>query len=262
MLAQRLASAAVGIPLILLLVYAGGPWYTAAAALVLALAALEFQAARHGWRNPISLLAAGFAGAIAGGAHVGPDWVWWFSVGAIVIPLCVLALTADPVTAFTDWLWATGGILYVGSLGSFIVLLRHLDNGRDWVYLALLTTFATDTFAYAGGRLFGHRPMAPRVSPSKTWEGAASGVALGFGAATLFNYLLGIRLEAALIIPLALLTPVAAVVGDLAESMIKRGMQIKDASALIPGHGGFLDRLDSLLFTFAVVYFFRVWVVP
>lgn len=262
MLAQRLASAAVGIPVILALVYAGGRWYTAAAALVLALAALEFQAARHGWRNPLSLLAAALAAALAGGAHVGPEWVWWFSVGAVIIPLALLALTADPLTGFTDWLWATGGILYVGLLGSFIVLLRHTENGRDWVYLALLTTFATDTFAYAGGRLLGRRPLAPRISPAKTWEGAAIGIAFGLGTALMFNYLLGIRLEAALIIPLAFLTPVAAVLGDLAESMIKRGMQIKDASALIPGHGGFLDRLDSLLFTFAVLYFFRVWVVP
>ncbi len=244
MLAQRLASAAVGIPLIL------------------ALAALEFQAARHGWRSPIGLLAAALAAAMAGGAHVGPDWVWWFSVGAVIIPLALVALTRDPAEGFIDWLSATGGILYVGLLGSFIVLLRDTQDGREWVYLALLTTFATDTFAYGGGRLFGRHRMAPRVSPGKTWEGTATGVAFGFGAMLLFNYVLNIRLEAALILPLAVLTPLAAVLGDLAESMIKRGMQIKDASALIPGHGGLLDRLDSLLFTFAVIYFFRAWVVP
>ena len=78
----------------------------------------------------------------------------------------------------------------------------------------------------------------------------------------LLNYFLGIRLEAALIVPLAALLPVAAVLGDLAESILKRGMQVKDASSLIPGHGGLLDRFDSLLFTFPVVYYFVTWVVP
>ncbi len=262
MLAQRLASAAVGVPAVLALVYVGDRWYTAAAALILALAALEFQAARHGWRSPLGLLAAALAAAMAGGAHVGPDWVWWFSVGAVIIPLALLPLMRTPQAGFTDWLWFTGGVLYVGLLGSFIVLMRDVDNGRDWVYLGLVSTFATDTFAYAGGRLFGRHRMAPAISPGKTWEGTATGFAFGFGTALLFNYLLGIRLEAALIVPLALLLPFAAVLGDLAESMIKRGMEIKDTSALIPGHGGFLDRLDSLLFTFTVLYFFRAWVVP
>ena len=84
----------------------------------------------------------------------------------------------------------------------------------------------------------------------------------GFAAVVLLNYALGIRLEAALIVPLAALLPLAAVMGDLAESILKRGMQVKDAGSVIPGHGGFLDRLDSLLFTFPVVYYFLTWVVP
>jgi phosphatidate cytidylyltransferase len=93
-------------------------------------------------------------------------------------------------------------------------------------------------------------------------EGTLGGLAGGFAAVVLANYFLGIRLEAALIVPLAALLPVAAVVGDLAESIIKRGMHVKDASHLIPGHGGVLDRLDSLLFTFPVVLYYLIWVVP
>ena len=78
----------------------------------------------------------------------------------------------------------------------------------------------------------------------------------------LANELLGIRLEAALIVPLAAILPLFAIVGDLAESILKRGMHIKDAGHEIPGHGGFLDRLDSILFTFPAVYYFVIWVVP
>jgi len=142
------------------------------------------------------------------------------------------------------------------------VLLREVSNGRDWVLLTVLGTFAVDTAAYFVGRTIGRRKLAPAISPGKTVEGTIGGLAGGFAAVVLANYFLGIRLEAALIVPLAALLPVAAVVGDLAESIIKRGMHVKDASHLIPGHGGVLDRLDSLLFTFPVVFYYLVWVVP
>jgi phosphatidate cytidylyltransferase len=125
----------------------------------------------------------------------------------------------------------------------------------------VFSTFAADTAAFFVGRSIGRQKLAPTISPGKTVEGTLGGIAGGFAALVLFNYLLGTRLEFALIVPLALLVPVAAVIGDLAESIIKRGMDIKDASHAIPGHGGFLDRLDSILFTFPVVYYFLIWVV-
>jgi phosphatidate cytidylyltransferase len=262
MLAQRVASAAVGIPLIVLLIWAGGPWYTAGACLIVLVAAWEFQAPHHGPWTPLGLLAAGLAGAVPAGAFVGTDWVLWFGLGGVLIPLVWVTVRADVATALTDWFWAIGGVAYVGILGAHIVLLRELPEGRDLVYLTVFSTFAVDTVAYFVGVGVGRRKLAPHISPGKTVEGTLGGLAGGFGAVLVFNYLLGIRLEAALIVPLAALLPVAAVLGDLAESALKRGMQVKDAGRVIPGHGGFLDRLDSLLFTFPVVYYFVTWVVP
>jgi phosphatidate cytidylyltransferase len=261
MLAQRVASAAVGIPIIVLLIWAGGPWYAAAASLIVLIAAFEFQTAHHGV-TPFALLAAGLAAAIPAGAFVGLDWVLWFTVGAVLIPLVWVTLRADPGSALDDWSYAVAGVLYVGLLGSHLVLTRELSNGQDWVYLAVFSTFAVDTAAFFVGRSIGRRKLAPAISPGKTVEGTLGGVAGGFAAVVLANYLLGIRLEAALIVPLALLLPVAAIAGDLAESVLKRGMHIKDAGRIVPGHGGFLDRLDSLLFTVPVVYYFVIWVVP
>ncbi len=262
MLAQRIASAAVGIPLIVVLIWAGGPWYTGAACLVVLVAAHEFQMLHHGGWTPLGLLAAGLAAALPAGAMVGPDWVLWFAVGGVLIPLAWVTTRADPATAVTDWLWAAGGVAYVGLLGAHIVLVRELPEGRDWVYLAILGTFAVDTAAYFVGLAVGRRKLAPHISPGKTVEGTLGGLAGGFAAVLLLNYFLGIRLEAALIVPLAALLPVAAVLGDLAESILKRGVRVKDASRVIPGHGGFLDRLDSLLLTLPVVYYFVTWVVP
>jgi phosphatidate cytidylyltransferase len=262
MLAQRVASAVLGLPVIVLLIWAGGPWYTGAVALIVFVAALEFQSARRRRFAPLSVLAAAIAAAMPAGAFVGADWVLWFMVGGALIPLVWVTLRGDTATALDDWLWALGGVAYVGLLGAHFVLLREVPNGRDWVYLTVFGTFAVDTAAYFVGRSIGRRKLAPTVSPGKTVEGTIGGLAGGFAAVLLANYLLGIRLEGALIVPLAALLPIAAVIGDLAESTIKRGMHVKDSSHLIPGHGGVLDRLDSLLFTFPVVYYYLAWVVP
>ncbi|MEX2245854.1 MAG: phosphatidate cytidylyltransferase [Dehalococcoidia bacterium] len=260
MLAQRVASAIAGVPLILLLIYAGDRWYVAAVAAIVAVACLEFQHARFGWTHPVSLLTAAFCAAMAGGAHVGLEWVVWFLAGAVVLTLGAMLYRFEAETSLLDWLWASSGVLYVGFLGSFMVLLRDLPGGRDWVYLTVLSTFAADTAAYFGGRAVGSRALAPRISPHKTIEGAVFGWGGGFAAVLLCNYLLGLRIDAGDAVMLGAVLPAAAMVGDLAESAMKRGMHLKDASELIPGHGGLLDRLDSLLFTFVTVYLFVQWV--
>jgi phosphatidate cytidylyltransferase len=262
MLAQRVASAAVGLPLIFLFIWAGEEWYTAAVCAIVLVATIEFQRARRGSTGAFDVLVAAIATAMVAGAHVGIEWVLWFVVGGAIIPLVWVTLRAQPETALPDWQWAVSGILYVGLLGAHLVLLRELSNGRDWVYVTVLGTFAVDTGAYFVGKAIGRQKLAPTISPGKTVEGTLGGIAAGFAAVVLLNFLLGPRLGAALIVPLALLLPLAAVIGDLAESIIKRGMRIKDSSTIIPGHGGLLDRLDSILFTFPVVYYYLIWVVP
>ena len=261
MLAQRVVSAAIGVPIIVLLVIVGGNWYVAGVAAALVIATLEFGHARHGWTDPLSLLAAAFSAALAGGAHVGIEWVFWFTAGAVLAALVAVLPRFDAERALTDWLWTIGGVLYIGFLGSFIVLLRDIEHdGRDWVLLALFATFATDSGAYFTGRLLGRHRMAPRISPKKTWEGFAGGAAAGFAAVVALAAIFDLPMDAWEAVALGLALPVAAALGDLAESAIKRSMHLKDASELIPGHGGVMDRLDSVLFTFATVYLFIQWV--
>jgi phosphatidate cytidylyltransferase len=252
----------VGLPIIVGLVLAGGGIYAGAAALILLVATLEFEAPLLGWRHPLALLAASLSAALAAGAFVGADWLLWFGTGLVLLPLVFVTLAGDPGAGLQRWLWAVGGVLYVGWLGSHLVLLRQAPDGRDWVLLLLFTTFATDTSSYFVGRALGRRPLASRISPGKTVEGAIGGVFFGLAAALLLNYFLGLREEAALIVPVAVLLPLAAELGDLAESLLKRGMQVKDASPLIPGHGGLMDRLDSVLFTGVVLYYYLLWILP
>ena len=257
MLAQRVASAVVGVPLILGVIYLGGNWYAATVAAALAVASIEFNHARRGWLAPVSLLAALLVAGIAAGAHADNlTWYAWIG-GALVIAPIAAALNPTEAGALDDAVWIAGGVTYVGILGSFMLLLRDVHpDGRSWVYLAALSTFAVDTAAFFTGRAIGRKLLAPSISPKKTWEGFFGGWGAGFATVVSLGYAFDLGVTPWKLVLLGLLLPLAATFGDLAESAIKRRMNIKDASELIPGHGGVLDRLDSILFTFALVYVF------
>lgn len=269
MLAQRLVTAAVGIPIIVAVTLIGGPLFTAVAALILALAALEFihmldseARGRPLWQpTPAALVAIAGVVAIAIGADNGVDyWTGALVAGVGLALLYIMALsTVDD--APINWLAIVGAIAYVGFLGSYLVLLRDLDKGEHWLLLAVLGTWATDTCAYAVGKAIGRHKMAPRISPGKTWEGTIGALVGGFVAIPLLNRPLDLPMSTGEALFLGALLPAAAVLADLGESMLKRGAGVKDASELVPGHGGFLDRLDSILFTVPLVFYFAVWVV-
>ncbi len=272
MLAQRVAVSIVGIPVIIGVTLLGGPLFTVVAAIALTIAALEFYVStdptatangptRHLQdQRLLGLIGAAGVALLVVAADNGFDWWTRALILLIVLPFLPLILHGQVDTGLRDWQWSVGGLLYVGVLGSHLVFLRDAPNGEDWLLLALLATFATDTPAYFVGSLVGRTKIAPAISPSKTLEGALGGLAGGVAAVLLLNWALdaGAGVE---IIPLALLLPVLGQFGDLAESLIKRGAGVKDASHVIPGHGGLLDRLDSLLFTIPLVYYYLTWIV-
>ena len=128
----------------------------------------------------------------------------------------------------------------------------------------MFTTFASDTTAFFIGRAVGRFPLAPRISPGKTWEGAIAGI---FGAIiiSLFFTLpttLGLPIGYLSAILLGILVSIFGQLGDLVESLLKRNIGVKESSDLIPGHGGFLDRMDSVVFAGIVVYYYVIWVIP
>lgn len=150
--------------------------------------------------------------------------------------------------------------LYVTLLGGFYVVLTGLEGGQWWTLAVIIIVVAVDLGAYLAGVTLGRHPMAPRISPKKTWE--------GFGGAALFAVVGGVLLSWLTLgqspwlgIPLGLALLVTATGGDLVESLIKRDLGIKDISTWLPGHGGFLDRLDSILPSAAIAYAFYLLVV-
>jgi len=175
----------------------------------------------------------------------------------VVLPLIWLILRKHNENAVAAWVWTIAGILYVGWLLSYLVELRMLEDGRNWVFLALFATFASDTSAFFTGRALGRHKLAPNISPGKTWEGAIGGI-LGAIILSLFfvlptPFVLPINWGQAAL--LGLLVSVFGQFGDLVESLFKRNMGVKDSGNLLAGHGGFLDRIDSVVFAGVLVYY-------
>lgn len=283
-LAKRVASAAIMAPAALGAVVWLPAWgWPIAVALVAAVAAREIErlAAAVDTRNagPVAPFGA-FLVALLGSAAT-HDLACWPACGdgmlagvAIVVVLAFAFQIARPPErrSVTAWAVAVAVPVYIGGLAAVLVRLRTLNDGVTWVILALVLVWVNDSAAYFGGRAFGRTPMAPALSPKKTWEGLAVGtvatVAVAATAAwvalpAMFPTMWELELAGANWLPstvsvaaLGLAVSIAGPFGDLSHSFIKRQFGAKDSSHLIPGHGGIWDRIDSLLFAAPVVYLF------
>ncbi len=254
-LGWRLASALVLGPLALLLAWLGG-WTFAA---VTALAALQMLTEWHrltgeGRLVQPSFLVKALLLALALAAAADDFWLTALGLLALSLPLAGSSVlwrrdpagTAD--RSFGAAAWAAGGMLYIGLAAiAFLWLRADSVRGLSVVLWLLAVVWATDTGAFVAGRLIGGPKLAPRLSPNKTWAGLIGGIAAAGLVGALAAALSGLAPDPGLVAFSALLSLVA-VAGDLTESAVKRHFGVKDAGTLIPGHGGALDRLDSLLF--------------
>lgn len=262
MLARRLLTAAVGIPLLLVLLWAGHPWLGVALSVVVLLGAVElgelFAKAGYEVAGGVVALLAVLAVALAALVPIAGEWLLaaWL-VAVIVLAAAAALFQADAVAVFRCWL-ATVGATLLAAMPAFLLLIslavrpdgasgqlaEWLDAGRAWLLITVLCVWAGDTFAYFGGRLLGRGRFFNHISPNKTWSGAIAGGV----AAMVAGGLLGWWVDRPLVgLGLGALIAVVAPVGDLAESALKRAAQVKDSGRLFPGHGGILDRLDAFL---------------
>ena len=262
----RLISALILLPIGIAIILIGGGLFDLAMACIFTLAVYEFvQLMRMGKFAPNLIFAVAF--------------VWVLLLDAVLprlnLPRPALALLL--IAALTwqmrqrdgsptaNWALTVAGGIYLGMAAAHFILLRQLNNGQWWLLLALAGTWLADSGAYFIGRKFGVHKMTPSLSPKKSWEGLAGGVAFGviFGAllAVVLSQVLNLYLPWWAGAVLGLIGALIGVLGDLSISMIKREVGAKDSGHIIPGHGGVLDRLDSLLFTIIVSYYFIVWVV-
>jgi phosphatidate cytidylyltransferase len=259
----RLLTAAIMIPAAWYLCKrAPFPVFLAAAVLLAATGAWECAAIlKHRGSRPFAWLAVAAAlGVVAAFAAQPPFASAVAILTATALAAPALALWRRPTPeAMLDAVTTTYvPVLFVGLPFAFVVGLRAIpgENGPDLLLLAMLCVTLSDAGAYYVGSAFGSRRMAPVISPKKSWEGAAGGVVGSVIGALLAHFWFFRRLSLAHALSLGVVLCAAGILGDLAESMLKRAGGVKDSSALLPGHGGVLDRVDSLLVAAPVLYYY------
>jgi phosphatidate cytidylyltransferase len=269
---KRVLTALILAPLVLALVFLGPMWLiTLVVAAVAMLAAWEFLAlTEHRGAQPPKVLTLGSIGLLFAGNYQWPDeTITIFGLFSII--LLVFCTFKSPVErALADATSSVFALFYLGLTLIPLPMLREATNGPSLMAFLLLTVWAGDTLAMYAGRMFGKRKMAPNLSPNKTWAGAIGSVV---GAVAVAGILLGLSSYLAQLnsvklsfadapvwywLVLAVVVNVAAQVGDLAESALKRSAGVKDSGTLLPGHGGVLDRIDALLLAAPVLWYAQV----
>jgi phosphatidate cytidylyltransferase len=255
-LVSRIAVGAVGIPIVLGFVWLGG-WWVAGGTVAVALVALhEYGRLVRGLRPIVLAAYVGAAGMILAVPLGGIEWVLGAVVGTLALTFVLYGVSTTRAPA-TVALGATLlGATWIGLGLAHIVLLRDIERGRLILLTVLLADFAANTAAYVAGRLVGRHKLAPVISPGKTWEGFLAGLVAG--AAVAFFALYEDRNEFLAIweaLVLGVVVAIAGALGDLFESTVKRDMKVKDTGRLLGGHGGMLDRVDSLLFAAPAAFY-------
>lgn len=265
MLRARVLSALVLLPVVVLLIYLGGiPWVLAVA---LAGSVAWMEMTRLLQRSDFSVDR--LVGLVFIGLSIAVTYLR--ATGLVQLdlfrPLLALLIMVSLIYALYDrseqpthnWAINVASALYLGFMLSHFVTLRERPNGLNWVVFAFLITWVGDTAAYFVGSTLGRHKLWPRISPKKTWEGLAGEIASCLIVGPLLGgWLVGLNVWQGLII--GLLVAVLGTFGDFAVSLLKRMAHIKDSGKLIPGHGGILDRLDSLMFTFPLITYFAILV--
>jgi phosphatidate cytidylyltransferase len=252
---SRIIVGAALLPIVLWLVWLGGWWLFALALLGGILALHELYVIARGLRP---LVLGGYAGlllVLLGAELGGPPWLVAGIGGTFVLSFLVFGIS-DARPSFTGAMGTTMlGVVWVAGGLAALVLVRDAERGRLALLTVLIAVWADDTAAYFVGRLIGRHRMAPTLSPKKSWEGFVAGTAAAVAVAFFALYQdrdTYLSIWQAVVLGAAI--AMAAVLGDLFESAVKRDVAVKDSGRLLGGHGGFLDRLDSLLFAAPTAY--------
>ena len=259
MIKQRIITSIVALPLLILLLgYANPAVFSVFVSLVLFLSLIEFNRMGLGSEHRFEQWLAAAIGAAIVPLLFYEKTVFLFPLLTVtVLIFALLFLFRLPlITEVHHRLgWVVLGLIYLPFLLGHLIPLRLLTDGREWIFLTLIAIMSCDTCAYFVGSKIGKRKLYPAVSPNKSVEGAIGG---------LVGAVVGVLLAKLSFLPvigffdavlIGLLLGGMGQIGDLFESLLKRACQVKDSGNMIPGHGGILDRLDSLLFAFPVIYY-------
>ena len=267
---KRWLSALVLFAIVFVAVWFDSPAYSVVLAVFATLGALEFFGMAGLPRyHPLTIFGLVWVLLFILVAHFEGNYTPLLLASAVGFSLIWLIFSTSVKDAAVYWAWTLAGIIYIGWMMSHFIPLRQLDSaggadiGRDWVLFALFTNIAVDTAAFFVGRAWGRHRLAVTISAKKTWEGAVAGFAAAIATALVLTVILpnlaNVPYWQAAI--LGAIVGVFAQLGDLAESLLKRSAGLKDSGTMVPGHGGLLDRMDSIIFTVVVVYYYVTFVI-
>ncbi|MCX6828118.1 MAG: phosphatidate cytidylyltransferase [candidate division Zixibacteria bacterium] len=253
-------------PLIILISYLGGNWLAGMILLLAALGIIEFMldikisaGSPSFWVTLLFTL-----GIIVAGIYLEPEWSLRLFVGYF---LCIGVITAargaEPTELYKQNSALVWGVTYLALLYPFLYYIRELvpGHGGDWLLFLWGTLWLSDTLAMAVGKGIGRKKLVPKISPNKTVAGFFGGLFGGLVIALILGYWLLSDVMLILLLGAGLAVSLVGQMGDLVESVWKRALGIKDSSAIIPGHGGILDRFDSLLFAAPVLFWYLKYIV-
>jgi len=255
MLLPRVLTALVGIPLLLWLVHAGGLAFGVFMTGVAALCCYEYALVLQLGGRPVQpILTILFGAALAACAAFGGPVGFVLTAGIALVSFVELS---SGVHSMDRAALTVFGALFAGWMPAHLSLIRDLrPHGEAFLLMTLVSVWCMDTAAYAAGHAIGKRPLAPVLSPRKTWEGAGAGFLAAVGVCLGFQrYALNDAVSPLFAVGLGAAIGVAGQLSDLAESMVKRDAGVKDSGALLPGHGGVLDRFDSFILCAPAVYY-------
>jgi phosphatidate cytidylyltransferase len=255
----RIITAIIGIPLVVLIVVSGSPVLSYTMVTVSCLGLYELFNTIKKTYNPIQYI--GYGGLLVYFLFFDIIYTYYSVYLALLIIITLIVMVIKyPKYSITDAVFTIFAPLYIGLLFSFIILTRNLEYGAFWVWLIVISSWGSDTFAYFSGVFLGKHKLAPQLSPKKTIEGSIGGV-IGAGAigyiytAVYTAYDFGLLKDSiGIVVIIVIIGSIVSQFGDLAASAIKRFFNQKDFGHILPGHGGILDRCDSLLLVAPVVY--------
>lgn len=270
----RWLTAAIAIPIVLLFAWFGGWLAFVAVAVVMSVGMYELHfMLRHAGYQPLFLVSLGLGGLFLIAAMFPAHQLLILELGIsmlLMLSFCWFFFRRELSGSITDWALTLASALYLGWPTSSFLLVRGsvscrfsplmIPPGAWWLLTTLLGVWGFDAAAFFAGRYFGRHKLAPTISPAKTWEGAIGGLVFSVLACLLCTVLpLGVPWYIAIVLGICL--GAAATLGDLAESFLKRQTRVKDSGQIMPGHGGMLDRVDSLIFAIMVVFIFSQFLV-
>lgn len=267
----RVLTALIGLPLVLVLLIYGGMAgtiflvWTISTGMLFEFSKMSFELEDASVKTLLLLLLNSLLMGLAFFSQSPNGSLFFLMLGWVVFILYYLFKIPHRVENFKQhmielgWTWL--GWTYCAWLSFLLIQIRDRASGLQWLLFVFVVVWITDTGAYfagrfLGGKILGKAKLYPEVSPKKTWEGSVGGTLLAVSIACVYAHYFLYRVNALEIAMLAGFASIASQIGDLFESLIKRSFGIKDSGNLLPGHGGFLDRFDGVLFAAPVVYFF------